>query len=57
MKSIVTTALAGLMLLGTIAGLAAVKNSNQKQPAMYADGGPAPLCFPQHCPPPEPITK
>jgi len=54
MKSIATTALAGLMVLGAVSGIAASKNSNQV--VAFSDGGPAPLCRPSDpgCPPPIP---
>jgi hypothetical protein len=54
MKSIATTALAGLMLLGTISAIATTKHS--KQMLGFSDGGPVPLCTPDvpNCPPPMP---
>jgi hypothetical protein len=55
MKSIATTLLAGLMILGTISAIAAPKHAPSNTPA-FSDGGPAPLCYPTepNCPPPVP---
>lgn len=49
MKSLATSALAGLMLLGTISAIAL-----PKAPVTFSDGGPVPLCQPTqpNCPPP-----
>ena len=54
MKSVATTAFAGLMILGIVSGVAASKNSNQV--VAFSDGGPAPVCLPSspNCPPPIP---
>ena len=53
MKSIATTALAGLMLLGTISAIASSKS------VVPGDGGPVPLCQPTdpNCPSPTGLTK
>lgn len=54
MKSMLTTALAGLMLLGTISALA---TPNQSKVA-YATDGPVPLCDPMTTPNcPSPMAK
>ena len=57
MKSLATSALAGLMLLGVVSGIAASKNSNQA--VAFSDGGPAPVCLPSNpnCPPPIPPAR
>jgi hypothetical protein len=57
MKSIATTALAGLMLLGTISAIASSNSSNAGMG--FSDGGPAPLCRPTDpgCPPVIPNAK
>jgi hypothetical protein len=57
MKSIATTVLAGLMILGTVAAIASSKNPNQA--IGFSDGGPAPLCRPTDpgCPPPIPPAR
>ena len=55
MKSVATTLLAGLMILGTISAIAAPKNPKSSLPS-FSDGGPAPLCYPGDpgCKPPIP---
>jgi hypothetical protein len=58
MKSLATSVLAGLMLLGTISAIATTKHSNQL--TGYTDGGPVPLCDPSttpDCPPAVPSVK
>ena len=57
MKSVATTLLAGLMLLGTVAAVATSKNSTQT--LGFSDGGPAPVCRPSdpNCPPPIPTVR
>lgn len=55
MKSLFTTALAGLMLLGTISAIASPKRS---QMPGYATDGPVPLCDPLSTPNcPSPMVK
>jgi hypothetical protein len=56
MKSIATTLLAGLMILGAISAVATPKHP---QTPGFSDGGPAPLCWPSspNCPPPIPTAK
>ena len=56
MKSIATTLLAGLMILGTVSAIASSKNN---QTLGFSDGGPAPVCRPSdpNCPPPIPTVK
>lgn len=53
MKSVATTLLGGLMLLGMVSGVAMSKNSNA---ANFSDGGPVPLCpsSTPNCPSPIP---
>ena len=56
MKSIATTALAALMLLGTVSAIAGSKNSKT---IGFSDGGPVPLCDPMttsNCPSPVPTS-
>jgi hypothetical protein len=55
MKSVATTLLAGLMLLGTVSAIATSKT----QTVGFSDGGPAPVCLPStpNCPPPIPSAK
>jgi hypothetical protein len=55
MKSVATTLLAGLMILGTVSAIAAPKSHKTNVPS-FSDGGPAPLCYPTepNCPPPVP---
>ena len=56
MKSLFTTALAGLMLLGTISALATPNHSTQL--TGYATDGPVPLCDPLSTPNcPSPMVK
>ena len=45
MKSIATTVLAGLMILGTVAAVASPKHPKTNAPG-FSDGGPAPICYP-----------
>jgi len=45
MKSIATTLLAGLMILGTVSAITSPKHP-QTNALGFADGGPAPLCLP-----------
>jgi len=56
MKSVATTLLAGLMLLGTVSAIATSKTNTTLG---FSDGGPAPLCLPStpNCPPPIPTAK
>jgi hypothetical protein len=55
MKSIATTVLAGLMILGTVAAVASPKHPKTNAPG-FSDGGPAPICYPTDpgCRPPIP---
>jgi hypothetical protein len=55
MKSIATTVLAGLMILGTVAAVASPKHPKTNAPG-FSDGGPVPLCWPGDptCKPPIP---
>jgi hypothetical protein len=57
MKSVATTLLAGLMILGTVSAIASSRSSNQT--LGFSDGGPAPLCRPTDpgCPPPIPTAR
>lgn len=56
MKSLFTTALAGLMVLGTISAIAVPKHSTQLPG--YATDGPVPLCDPMTTPNcPSPMAK
>lgn len=56
MKSIATTAIAALMLLGTVSAIA---TSNNNSKLGFSDGGPVPLCQPTDpsCPSPMPTVK
>lgn len=59
MKSVATTLLAGLMVLGTIAAVATPKpisTTNHQVAAIPGDGSPMPTCYPTdpNCTPPIP---
>lgn len=58
MKSIATTMLAGLMILGTVSAIASPKQPKANTTG-FSDGGPAPMCWPgdPNCPPPIPSAK
>jgi hypothetical protein len=55
MKSVATTLLAGLLILGTVSAIATPKHPKTNAPG-FSDGGPAPLCYPTDpsCKPPIP---
>ncbi len=60
MKSLVRVAIAGLMLMGLLAGAALPKQSKHNGPVMVAGGsGPMPVCDPSDpsCPPPMPPNR
>ncbi len=44
-KTILTTAIAGLMLLGVAAGMVNANDHQKKAPVVFSDGGPMP-CYP-----------
>ncbi len=57
MKSLLTTALAGLMLLGIASAVATPsKHVTNTTPAVLGDGDPVPTCYPSEpgCKPPIP---
>jgi hypothetical protein len=55
MKSVVSGAIATLMLLGMLAAAAMPKHAGNNTPVVVAGGGPMPTCDPGNgCPPPIP---
>jgi len=52
MKSVLTTALAGLMLLGILSAATPTPDTHAKKnaPVLMGDGGPYPPCYPPNCP-------
>jgi hypothetical protein len=59
MKSLMMTAVAGLMLLGIFsAAMPTADHAKKNAPVLMGDGGPAPGCYPTEpdCKPPIPPT-
>lgn len=56
MKSLLTTAVAGLMLLGIFSAVTPNNHAKKNAPVLMGDGGPIPLCYPTepNCQPPIP---
>ncbi len=61
MKSVLTTAVAGLMLLGIFSATITPNPSHAKKnaPVLMGDGGPIPACYPTepNCAPPIPQRR